>query len=198
MKISLKPHHLKIYQRIASLLLKYGRSDLVQDLAVADVLKEEDLRHERGTISPEELASDLEQMGPTFVKLGQILSGRPDLLTEPYLKALSRLQDKVKPFGFDEVEQTIVSELGVRLSKAFNHFDEVPLAAASPLGGSRVRGHYSERQGVASLQSTKSTDSSGSTMSAPSWRIRATRPIWHWSPNASTPGPPIRVYSSSS
>ena len=131
MKISLKPHHLKIYQRIASLLLKYGRSDLVQDLAVADVLKEEDLRHERGTISPEELASDLEQMGPTFVKLGQILSGRPDLLPEPYLKALSRLQDKVKPFGFDEVEQTIVSELGVRLSKAFNHFDEVPLAAAS-------------------------------------------------------------------
>jgi len=70
-------------------------------------------------------------MGPTFVKLGQILSSRPDLLPETYIKALSRLQDKVKPFAFEEVEQTIVSELGVRLSKGFTHFEREPLAAAS-------------------------------------------------------------------
>jgi predicted unusual protein kinase regulating ubiquinone biosynthesis (AarF/ABC1/UbiB family) len=77
------------------------------------------------------LADDLESMGPTFVKLGQILSSRPDLLPDPYIKALSRLQDKVKPFPYEEVEQIIVSELGVRLSKAFTHFDREPLAAAS-------------------------------------------------------------------
>ena len=47
---------------------------------------------------------------------GQILSSRPDLLPEAYLKALSRLQDKVKPFPFEEVEQTIVQELGLKLS----------------------------------------------------------------------------------
>lgn len=131
MKISLKPQHLKIYQQIAALLLKYGRTDLVQEFATADILTEKEISHERGTVSPDDLASDLERMGPTFVKLGQILSSRPDLLPEPYIKALSRLQDKVKPFSYEEVEQTIVTELGVRLSKAFSHFDKQPLAAAS-------------------------------------------------------------------
>jgi ubiquinone biosynthesis protein len=131
MKISLKPHHLKIYQQIAALLLRYGRSDLVQDFTTSELLDERELKQDRGTASPEQLANDLEAMGPTFVKLGQILSSRPDLLPEPYLKALSRLQDKVKPFPFEDVEQTIVQELGVRLSKAFKTFEREPLAAAS-------------------------------------------------------------------
>jgi ubiquinone biosynthesis protein len=131
MKISLKPHHLKLYQQIAGLLLKYGRTDIVQDFATSELLEEKELSQQRGTVSPAQLADDLECMGPTFVKLGQILSSRPDLLPEPYIKALTRLQDKVKPFPYEEVEQIIVSELGVRLSKAFTHFDKEPLAAAS-------------------------------------------------------------------
>lgn len=131
MKISLKPHHLKIYQQIAALLYRYGRSDLVQDITTAELLDERDIKRDNGTASPEQLANDLEAMGPTFVKLGQILSSRPDLLPEAYLKALSRLQDKVKPFAFEEVEQTIVQELGVRLSKAFAEFEREPVAAAS-------------------------------------------------------------------
>jgi ubiquinone biosynthesis protein len=131
MKISLKPHHLKFYQQIAALLYRYGRSDIVQDITTAELLDEKDIKPEKGTASPEQLANDLEAMGPTFVKLGQILSSRPDLLPEAYLKALSRLQDKVKPFSFEEVEQTIVQELGVRLSKAFTEFEREPVAAAS-------------------------------------------------------------------
>jgi ubiquinone biosynthesis protein len=131
MKISLKPHHLKLYQQIAGLLIRYGRTDIVQDFASSELLDEKEISEARGTVSPTQLADDLECMGPTFVKLGQILSSRPDLLPEPYIKALSRLQDKVKPFPFEEVEQIIVSELGVRLSKAFTHFDREPLAAAS-------------------------------------------------------------------
>ncbi|HMJ88615.1 MAG TPA: AarF/UbiB family protein [Candidatus Acidoferrum sp.] len=81
--------------------------------------------------SPEELANDLEAMGPTFVKIGQILSSRPDLIPAPYMRALSRLQDRVKPFSFAEVEKIIERELGVRISKAFAEFDAEPLAAAS-------------------------------------------------------------------
>src|SRR4051812_3602787 len=131
MKISLKPHHLKLYQQIAGLLLKYGRRDILQDISTTELLEEEELEKDKGTVTPAQLADDLECMGPTFVKLGQILSSRPDLLPEPYIKALSRLQDKVKPFPYEEVEQIIVSELGVRLSKAFTHFDREPLAAAS-------------------------------------------------------------------
>src|SRR5262245_27955663 len=115
MKISLSPHHLKLYQQIATLLLRYGRTDIVQDFGTSELLEEKAAREERGAVSPADLADDLERMGPTFVKLGQILSSRPDLLSEPYIKALSRLQDKVKPFPYEEVEQIIVSELGVRL-----------------------------------------------------------------------------------
>src|SRR5438046_8214730 len=70
-------------------------------------------------------------MGPTFWKLVQILSSRPDLLPEPYLKALVRLQDRVKPFPYAEVEGIIHTELGIRISKAFSKFDPQPLAAAS-------------------------------------------------------------------
>lgn len=80
---------------------------------------------------PEQLADDLERMGPTFIKLGQVLAGRPDLLPPAYQAALERLQDRVAPFPYDEVERIIFQELGVRISKAFATFDPEPLAAAS-------------------------------------------------------------------
>lgn len=84
-----------------------------------------------GNTPPEQLANDLEAMGPTYVKLGQLLSSRSDLLPEPYLQALTRLQDDVKPFPYEEVEQIVLDELGVRISKAFARFDVKPIAAAS-------------------------------------------------------------------
>src|SRR5207249_3080603 len=79
----------------------------------------------------EELANDLEQLGPTFVKVGQLLSTRADLLDPAAMKSLSRLQDDVEPFPFADVERIVATELGVRVSKAFSRFDETPLAAAS-------------------------------------------------------------------
>ena len=78
-----------------------------------------------------ELAADLEKLGPTFIKLGQLLSTRADLLPVPYLEALSRLQDHIEPFPYEEVDRIVSSELGVRISKAFAEFDREPLAAAS-------------------------------------------------------------------
>ena len=131
MRLSLKPHHLKRYKDIAMLFLKYGTSDLAQEF-------EHDAGDEKipsaakpGEPAPEELADDLEKMGPTFIKFGQLFSSRADLLPEPYLKALARLQDKVKPFPYSEVEQIVASELGIRISKAFSFFEEKHLAAAS-------------------------------------------------------------------
>ena len=131
MKLSLKPHHLKRYKDIALLFWKYGTSDLAKEFETED-LKGDDQSQpgSAGQSKPEELADDLEKMGPTFVKFGQLLSSRPDLLPEPYLKALARLQDKVKPFPYSEVEQIVASELGVRISKAFSFFDQKHLAAA--------------------------------------------------------------------
>ena len=79
----------------------------------------------------ESLAADLETLGPTFVKLGQVLSTRSDLLPHAYTAALARLQDHVEPFSFADVERIVQAELGVRLSKAFGEFNAEPMAAAS-------------------------------------------------------------------
>jgi len=130
--LSLKPESLKRYKDIIALLIKYGRSDLVKQASLAKIAG----NHSNGlttTVAPkaEELASDLESLGATFIKLGQLLSTRGDLLPEPYLEALSRLQDHVEPFPYEEVEQIVSCELGVRISKAFAEFDRKPEAAAS-------------------------------------------------------------------
>jgi len=132
MAISLKPEHLKRYKDVAKLLLKYGRLDLVRHAGLDSVLADEPPGSEP-PIPPEAaaLANDLEQMGPTFIKLGQLLSTRADILPQPYIDALSRLQDSVAPFSFQEVEEIVTRELGVRLSKGFAEFDPQPIAAAS-------------------------------------------------------------------
>jgi ubiquinone biosynthesis protein len=129
--MNLSATHLKRYKQIAVLLWKYGRSDLVQQMAAHDGFDPEEVKAGAKDAAPEQLADDLEAMGPTFVKLGQVLAGRPDLLPAAYLKALSRLQDNVKPFAYEEVEQLVMAELGVRVSKAFSRFDTEPIAAAS-------------------------------------------------------------------
>ena len=139
MAVSLKPAHLKRYKDLAVLFVKYGRSDVVRAAGLEAELEAADRAARaaaRGGESPpepeaEELAADLERMGPTYIKLGQLLSTRADFLPPPYLEALSRLQDNVAPFPYAEVERIITEELGVRISKAFSWFDTEPLAAAS-------------------------------------------------------------------
>ncbi len=125
-------NHLKRYKEIASLLWRYGRTDLVRQMTTEDAFQvKADAEETSGKSTPEQLADDLEALGPAYVKLGQVLAGRPDLLPAPYIKALARLQDKVKPFSFEDVEQIITTQLGVRISKAFSFFSAEPLAAAS-------------------------------------------------------------------
>ena len=102
MGLSLHPQRLKRYKDVARLLFKYGRSDLVQRAGLEEALGEEEAATGDGP-RPEELADDLEKLGPAFIKLGQLLSTRADLLPPPYLAALGRLQDKVEPFSFAEV-----------------------------------------------------------------------------------------------
>ena len=127
----MQPERLRRYKDIARLLLKYGRKDLVSRAGLDEVLAGESLTAADQDGEPERLAGDLEKLGPAFVKLGQVLSTRADLLPPPYLEALSRLQDNLEPFSFAEVEQTVQDDLGVRISKAFASFDATPMAAAS-------------------------------------------------------------------
>ncbi len=134
MKLDVAASHIKRYRQICALLWKYGRSDLVKQMGGDDLEADPDdgrPSENDPACPPEQLADDLEAMGPTYVKVGQVLASRPDLLPAPYLKALARLQDKVKPFPFSEVEEIVTAELGARISKAFSRFDEVPIAAAS-------------------------------------------------------------------
>jgi len=131
LSFSLKPEHLKRYKDITRLFLKYGRADLARAVSPDPTLPPDEDSPELVTGEPEQLAQDLENLGPTFIKLGQLLSTRSDLLPQPYLDALSRLQDQIEPFSFAQVEEIVSTELGVRLSKAFSDFDAEPLAAAS-------------------------------------------------------------------
>lgn len=122
--------NLKRYKDIAALLLKYGRSDLIRNVR----LDETGLLEEENPSSREQaqnLANDLEKLGPTFIKIGQLLSTRVELFPPECLEELERLQDKVEPFSFAEVEQIVNDELGLRISKAFSEFEAEPMAAAS-------------------------------------------------------------------
>ncbi len=73
----------------------------------------------------------LEELGPTFVKLGQILSTRPDLVGQPFSHELSKLQEEVKPFPYEEVEKQVKKELGKTVEEAYKSFEKKPLASAS-------------------------------------------------------------------
>jgi ubiquinone biosynthesis protein len=135
MAISLKPKHLGRYTDLARLLAKYGRRDLVEGAGLEDALPRDE-RPSRDDIAEKDpdaaaLADDLEKLGPTYIKLGQLLSTRADILPVAYMDALSRLQDKVEPFPAAEAERIIQDELGVRISKLFATFELEPIAAAS-------------------------------------------------------------------
>jgi ubiquinone biosynthesis protein len=114
--VTRKAGRLSRYRHIAWFFAKYGGDLFAAEPAGADA---------------EAFVCDLESLGPTFVKIGQLLSTRADLLPQPYLDALVRLQDDVEPFPFSEVETILQEELGLRLSKAFVEFDRMPIAAAS-------------------------------------------------------------------
>lgn len=132
MSLAFKPEHIKRYKDIAQLMMKYGHSSMTADAGLDPILTEEDRVPELGQDpKAEELAADLEKMGPIYVKLGQVFSSRGDLLPASYVKALTRLQDHNTPFSYTEVVETVEQELGCRLSKAFQEFEEKPVATAS-------------------------------------------------------------------
>lgn len=130
----LKPRNLGAYTDLLMLFTRYGRKDFRLSLSPEDFLEP---AAEQETIEPdvraraEAFAKALRQMGPTYVKFGQLLSTRPDVVPHEYILALESLQDDLDPFSFAEVERIVEEELGVRISKAFETFESTPLAAAS-------------------------------------------------------------------
>src|SRR5436190_22648213 len=130
MTLSLKPSHLRRYRDILKLFFKYGRGDLVKAAELDEALDESAVPPESAARA-EDFAADLEAMGPTFIKLGQLLSTRTDILPPPYIQSLSRLRDHVDPVPGEQMMAIIEEELGVKISRAFPSFDLKPLATAS-------------------------------------------------------------------
>lgn len=128
---------LKRYGRIVSVLLRYGFGDLLDRLKEKyhmpwrkKVFKKEvkGLEH---LSTAERVRLAFEELGPTFIKFGQILSSRPDLLPTEFIQELSKLQDSVTPFPFEDAKAIIETQFGRPLAELFEHIDEKPIAAAS-------------------------------------------------------------------
>jgi ubiquinone biosynthesis protein len=132
--LSLRPDLVRRYVEIARVLARHGGHDLVDSSGLSAAIGDP-VEPEGGDAGDEEaaldLAADLESLGPTFIKLGQLLSTRADLLSDAHIEALARLQDDVEPVPFEEIRAVVEEDLGARLSNVFERFEEVPIASAS-------------------------------------------------------------------
>ncbi len=130
--------HLNRYRQILAALFKYGFGDLVETLKIEQYIeiglqvisRKRRERLEKLTRS-ERVRMALEELGPTYIKLGQVLSTRPDLVSVEFVNEFAKLQDRVPAFGFPAVQQTIEDELRRPLEVLFAEFDPEPLASAS-------------------------------------------------------------------
>ncbi|WP_287014305.1 AarF/UbiB family protein [Actibacterium sp.] len=132
------PHDLGRLTEISSILIRYGFGDLVRHLGLDKMVEKVGrILHWKAAAeyvhlsAPQRIRRALEDMGPTFVKLGQILSTRVDLLPPEYIRELEKLRDKVPTIPYDALVAEVEAELGFRLTDAFALIDEVPLAAGS-------------------------------------------------------------------
>ncbi|MEN6356437.1 MAG: AarF/ABC1/UbiB kinase family protein [Armatimonadota bacterium] len=122
--------HLQRYRQIARILAKHGWGWMVGRLGLAEHLgKVPHIQEKVG--APAHIREILEELGPTFVKMGQILSTRPDIIPEPYISELAKLQDTAPTVDFAQIREVIESEFGIGLEELYKEFSVEPLAAAS-------------------------------------------------------------------
>lgn len=123
------------YRQILATLVRYGYQDLVGALHLEGLVRPIERVALGDDVPPQDRARRLrlvcEDLGPTFVKLGQLLSTRPDLLPEAYTTELAYLRDDVRPFAYDEAEAILIEEYGRPLTEVFRAIDPTPVASAS-------------------------------------------------------------------
>ncbi|MDQ0092406.1 ABC1 kinase family protein [Paeniglutamicibacter psychrophenolicus] len=123
--------HFERYAEVAEILVRHGFESLVNVLGL-ERLQLRSIPRASGPLSnPDRLVLALEELGPAFIKLGQVLSTRPDLLPPNYLAALSRLQDGTLPVPSNIIRSLITQELGASPEEVFADFSDAPLASAS-------------------------------------------------------------------
>ncbi|MDY7034507.1 MAG: 2-polyprenylphenol 6-hydroxylase [Thermodesulfobacteriota bacterium] len=131
--------NMKRYRQIIGILVKYGLGDLIDQLNLSSYIEmgrrfapSQEKAHEATRLTrAKRLVLALEELGPTFIKIGQFLSTRPDLIPTEFIEELRKLQDEVPAFNFYQVKAQIESELDRPIEDLFSGFDEKPAAAAS-------------------------------------------------------------------
>nr|MBN2277602.1 AarF/ABC1/UbiB kinase family protein [candidate division Zixibacteria bacterium] len=130
--------HFNRYKKILNVVIKYGFGDLIDRLKIEQYFKiglkivpEEQLHQIQNLTTAERVRKILEELGPTFVKLAQILSTRPDLIPLEYIAEFTKLQDRVPVFPYEEVVKVIENETGRKPEELFDKFEPEPYAAAS-------------------------------------------------------------------
>ncbi|WP_305806141.1 AarF/UbiB family protein [Stenotrophomonas sp. YIM B06876] len=116
-------------QQILRLLLRYRNSGVFSGIQLDGAMPR--LEKSAGTGDPTQFVTDLEALGTTFVKLGQVLSTRPDMIPPEYVAALERMQEKVAPIPVERIRAIIEEDLGATVGKLFAVFDPEPLGCAS-------------------------------------------------------------------
>ncbi len=129
--------HLQRYREIARVFIHHGFGELVDTLELLPYLSLPRRLLRRGEPEPsplglpQRLRLALEELGPTFIKLGQVMSTRPDVLPTVYVTELAKLQDTVPPLPWRPIRQQVDTELGRPLEELFADFEPLPIAAAS-------------------------------------------------------------------
>jgi ubiquinone biosynthesis protein len=124
--------HLGRFKDIVVTLFRYGFDDVVERLDLPGKIFFEKIRKvDRKMTTWERLRHMLDDLGPTYIKFGQIMSLRPDLIPNPLILELRKLQDEVAPVDYDAIRQVVENNLQRPITEIFSSFEEKPLAAAS-------------------------------------------------------------------
>jgi ubiquinone biosynthesis protein len=117
---------------IVAILVRWGFEDLLLQLDTPQFLLRNLVRKKVTHLTPyERVRNACEELGPIFVKFGQILSTRPDRLPEPLVMELKKLRSQVEPQAFEKIEPVLLKDLGCPIAEVFAHFDSIPVAAGS-------------------------------------------------------------------
>lgn len=132
-QISSTYHHARRYKQIIDVLIKYGFGYIVEKVGIILPLgsARQSPKSDEKMTTAQKVVLMLQELGPTFIKLGQVLSTRPDIIPHDYIKELKKLQDDVAPISFETVKQVTEEEFGCEIYEVFKSFDETPLASAS-------------------------------------------------------------------
>jgi ubiquinone biosynthesis protein len=128
----LAPKYIPRLAATVGLFTKYGLGDFADRAGLRGLVEEENGDGASpSTQKAIQFRQRLVELGPAYIKLGQVLSTRPDLIPQAYVDQLEKLQDEVPPIPFEQVVEVVETELGARMSKLFQIFEEEPLGTAS-------------------------------------------------------------------